>query len=479
MFKKIYNSPTIMSWASNFVRFGSLIFVLPLILTTYSELEQSLWFLTSTIIGFAMLADSGFGSVLVRAVAYFKAGADSIPKTKEEYEKKEEIKDAQPNIPLLVDLLTTSRRVYLFLSILVIIMLLTVGIAFVWNLMKLSGYRFDFWLAYALLIPYSVISISNVKWNSFVKGLNYVAMQARLFTVTSAIRIMLFIILLLLKLKPAALIAVMLLEALFKFWYLRSFILQWIKDHGGTIRKSYFFNREIFWSIWPATWKLAGIFWGNYLVGSGNSIIMAQVSNPTLMSSFLFTNRIIGLASGISQTPFLANLPVFFKFAAQKKLQDLKIKSSQYIFLGLTLMVTACLFIALFGNWVLQSINTDTRFLAPGLLFILCLSVLLDMHASFHGTIYTTTNHIPFLIPAIVSGALVVGIGFYVLPIYGLIGILLVRFFVELSLNNWYAVYLSLKLLHWPLKKYIFEVPRFGLIYLKNKSKEFNPFKRQ
>ncbi len=196
------------------------------------------------------------------------------------------------------------------------------------------------------------------------------------------------------------------------------------------------------------------------------------------MSAFLFTNRIIGLAGNISQTPFMANLPIFFKLAAQKKLQELKVRSSQYIFLGMILLIAACLFIALFGNWTLNILHTNTRFLPPGLLFIMCLSILLDMHSLFHGTLYTTTNHIPFLIPSVVSGVLIIGIGFYVLPIYGLLGILLVKLLVQLSFNDWYAMSLTLKLLHWPLARYIIEVPKFGLIYLKNKSREFNPFKR-
>ena len=86
----------------------------------------------------------------------------------------------RPNIPLLVDLLTTSNIIYLFLGVLVIIMLLTAGIAFVWNVMKLSGNRFDFWLAYALLIPYSVITINTVKWSSFTSGAELCSHEARL-----------------------------------------------------------------------------------------------------------------------------------------------------------------------------------------------------------------------------------------------------------------------------------------------------------
>ncbi|MBN1415982.1 MAG: hypothetical protein JW973_12835 [Bacteroidales bacterium] len=479
MLKKVYNSPTIMSWASNFVRFGSLIFVIPLILTAYSEIEQSLWFLTSTIVGFALLADSGFGSVLVRAVAYFYAGSETIPKTKEEYENKEEIKNASPNIPKLIDLLTTSNRVYLFLGMLVIIMLMTAGMAFVWNVMKLSGHRFDFWLAFGLMVPYCYVTILTVKWSSFIRGLGFVAMEARVNTILNVVKIVLFIILLLLKMKPAALIAVMFAESIIKIWYLRVFTLKWFKKNNATIRDTYYFNKEIFWSIWPATWKLAGIFWGNYLVDSGNSIIIAQISDTKLMSSFLFTTRIITFVRSIAQTPFFANIPSLYKLAAQKKLQDLKARSSEYIFVGVFLMVLACIILVLFGNWALQFLDTTTRFIEPWLFLLMCLTILLDMHSSFHGTIYTSTNHVPFLIPSVLAGALIVGLGFYVLPLYGLVGILMVRFLVQFSFNNWYAMFLSLRLLRWPWLNYFYEVPKFGILYITKKSKEFNPIRKR
>jgi len=54
-------------------RFGSIVLVTPLILVNYDLVEQSFWWLIGNIIGFALLADSGFGSALVRAVSYFRA----------------------------------------------------------------------------------------------------------------------------------------------------------------------------------------------------------------------------------------------------------------------------------------------------------------------------------------------------------------------------------------------------------------------
>jgi O-antigen/teichoic acid export membrane protein len=468
-----------MSWASAFVRFGSMIFVLPLVLTAYSDIEQSLWFLTSTIIAFAMLADSGFGSVLVRAVAYFNAGSETIPKTKQEFEDREEIANNNPNFPKLIDLLTTSNRIYLFLGGLIILLLGTLGVAFVWNLMELSGHRVDFWLAFLLLIPYCYISILNVKWSSFSRGLGFVAMEARLNTILSTVRVMLFIVLLLLKMKPAILIALMLFELIIKQIYLRRFVLNWFRDNNAVVRRTFYFDKEIFQSIWPASWKLAGIFWGNFLVDSGNTIIIAQISDTRLMSSFLFTTRIVSFVRNISQTPFYANTPGIYKLVAQKKLDVLKARSSEYIFTGMFIFIAACLGIAIFGNWALSLLDTSTRFLEPELFLIMCLSVMLDLHASFHATIYTSTNHIPFLIPSLISGALIIGLGFLVLPIYGLVGILMVRFIVQMSFNNWYAVYVSLKLLNWPFLRYLTDVPKKGVAYIYDKAIEFNIFKRR
>jgi hypothetical protein len=62
-----------------------------------------------------------------------------------------------------------------------------------------------------------------------------------------------------------------------------------------------------------------------------------------------------------------------------------------------------------------------------------------------------------------------------VLPFYGLLGILLVRFLIQLAFNNWYAMFLSLKLLNWRWTNYLIDVPKLGIQYSISKAKEFNP----
>ena len=100
-------------------------------------------------------------------------------------------------------------------------------------------------------------------------------------------------------------------------------------------------------------------------------------------------------------------------------------------------------------------------------LLVIMITEILDLHASFHATIYTSTNHVPFVLPATISGALILLVGFNVLPAYGLLGIVVAKFIIQFLFNNWYAPYLSLKLMKWPIHLYIYQFPLYGVLFIK------------
>ncbi len=137
------------------------------------------------------------------------------------------------------------------------------------------------------------------------------------------------------------------------------------------------------------------------------------------------------------------------------------------MFLGLSVFIAGTVFLGLFGNSVLglfQSI--DTRFVPLSILAIIAITEILDLHASYHATIYTSTNHVPFVLPATISGALIIAIGFFTLPIYGLLGIVVTKFVVQWFMNNWYAPMLSLRLLKWPFLNYLYQFPVYGFQFV-------------
>ena len=72
-----------MTWLSYFVKFGSALFILPLVLIKFSEAEIAVWFLFTLILSLSLIADSGFGPTIIRATSYYYVGLQKIPKNEE------------------------------------------------------------------------------------------------------------------------------------------------------------------------------------------------------------------------------------------------------------------------------------------------------------------------------------------------------------------------------------------------------------
>lgn len=470
VFRKLIDSPTILSWSSVFVRFGSALFVLPLTLKVFTPLEQSFWFLLTTVTGFAMLADSGFGSTLVRAVSYFKAGAKDLPQTREEYDQKLEVSEEGPNLEKLQRLLSTSFRIYLFLNLFMVLILLTGGILMVWNIMELGHHRLDFWIAYGIIIINSTMSIMAVKWSSFARGLGYIKLESRYGLVQGVFQIIVFIILLSFGLKPVYLIAYMTFQVIARFFYLRKVVIKWFAEQGVQVGHPDF-DKGLFKSLWSSTWRFGGLSWGVFAVNSGTSVVISQLKDPVMMASFLLTMRIVTFISNMAKAPFYTNIPIIYELTAKKDTEGLKIKSSEYIFTGLLLLVGSLTAILLFGNWGLELLGIETRFVPFWILLVIIISEILEIHSSYHAGLYISTNHIPFLWPATISGALIIAAGFYVMPLYGVLGVVLAKLFIQLLYNYWYSVKLSLGLLNWNFFEYIAFLPVYGLRGIINKIK--------
>ncbi len=443
-------------------------FVLPLILKFFTPIEQSFWFFINTIMGFAMLADSGFGSTLIRAVSYFHAGADYLPRNKKEYDEIVEVKDGGPNLEKLKNLLTTANRIYIFLGLFAVLMISTGGLAAAWNIIELSNHQTDIWIAFIIVVPYSFFMILSVKWSSFMRGLGFVTLEARFGAFQGVLRVSIYIILLLSNLGVAYLVSYMLLESIIRFSYLRWYVLKWFRKNNVAFENRNFFDSEIFRSLWSATWRTGLLFWGSYAINSGTSLLASQISDAVVMANFLFTMRIFTFVLNIARAPFYTHVPTIYKLAAEKDLPNLRRRSSEYMFLGFTVLILAVAVILFGGNFALDLIGTDTRFVALGILVIIAVTEILDIHASYHATLYTSTNHVPFVLPATISGALILAVGFYILPIYGLLGVVVAKFIIQFMFNNWYAPFLSLRLMKWPVMKYLYQFPMYGIQFIKH-----------
>ena len=455
---KIKNSATLMTWSNQFVNFGSALFILPLLLKRFDELEIAFWFLVNVFIQLARLADSGFGPTLIRAVSYFKAGAEKLPLNKDDFENSKVEENGVPNLRKMADLLSTSNRIYLVLSLFAMLLLGTLGIAVTWNIFSMSGFRQDFIWAFVIIIVNSYIVLQTVKWTSFMAGLGFVAKSNGFYSIIGSVKVFAYIAILLIYPSVLLLIAYNLFTSIIILIYLRSYVRKWFAKQNVNLASHKVFDKDIFKSIWPATWKLGGIYWGNYLITYGTSIIIAQIDDTALMAGFLFTQRIMFIIRRMAEAPFYANIQKTYKLLAFKDFTGLKKLTSINVFLAMSIVFSSLSVIGIFGNWGLEFLGIETRLIPPIIYVFLMVMTALEIHAGMHATIYSSTNQIPFLVPSLVSGLIVIVGGLMVLPVYGVLGLILLQFFTQLSFNYWYSFYLSLKLIKWPLKNYIGDV---------------------
>jgi hypothetical protein len=317
------------------------------------------------------------------------------------------------------------------------------------------------------------VMITSIKWSSFARGLGYLSLEARISTLMDAFQVVIFVVILTLKLPPVYLVGIMLLSVIGKLLWLRKFVLKWFREQGIIHIEKRYFDRQIFHSLWGATWRNAGLSWGNYAIISGTSIVVAQIKDPVMMASFLMTMRVINIIGGFARAPFYANIPKIYELAAKKDFKNLKIRASEYIFVGLAVLAAGFGAVALLGNWSFGLIGIETRFLPLAILLIIFVTEILNWHSAFHASIYISTNHVPFLIPSTVSGGLIIGLGLLVLPKYGVFGLVVTQFFIQLAFNNWFAVWLSLRLLNWNLFNYLRVMPVHGVKALIAKARYF------
>lgn len=476
MLKKILNkilySPTLMSWTEQITIILHGLVITSIILVKFDDTSYAFWMTIKALVDFALLADAGFGHTLERSVAFFFSGSRKLPKNIKDYENSEET-EGEPNMERLHALLCTSRGIYLILSLLTLILLGTVGTLTLWNLLEMSHQSVIFWSTYLLMILQSFILIQSLKWRSFMKGIRQVAAYSRFLTILGIVKIVGFFILLMNNLGMLYLQIYLLTESVFITFYMRNYVSRWFRSKGIRIGNSFRIDSEIFSSLWSVSWKSGLNTIGYYFTNRGISLLTAQLKNTRLMSGFFFTYQILGFIRNFAHTPVYAHYPEYYGLIAVKRFKEFRQDAKVRLFLMFLIVLTGFMSFGLLGNYVLDFIGTDKRLVSFSIYIILSTYLFLDLHALIHGTIYISTNDVPFLIPGLLTGLATVTIGYLMIPRYGLLGLVSVQLVTNLLCNAWYSSYLSLRLTKWKLNDYFYDVFIGGSKYWFNRTRVY------
>jgi O-antigen/teichoic acid export membrane protein len=440
--KFFLNSPLLMTWIELFIKFGSGLILLP-IATVYLSVEELAFYLfIGTLLGLAYLAEGGFNKVVLRAVSYFNNGLSVLPNSLLDHAQLKN--DSTPNYQSFGSLVQTSLYLYVILGGVAGVFLYFIGgMVSEGLIVKQANYE-QAKLSLLFISIFSCLYIIQLRYIAFIQGINFLARQKRIEILFGLLRLGLLATAIVAGFGILGITIGLLISVVISlFLYNR----MWRKL-GPVMEIEPFkkYNKLTLLQLYPAGWRQATMSWGAYLVYSGTTLLVAQFEDVVLIASYLLTLQIVFLLKTVSLAPAHSSYPQISKAIAKKDfdsyrgllIRALKISLAVYIFGAVTIILLA--------NPVLSFIGSNIIIIDGLLLYFILFVYLLELHHVIHATFYTATNHIPFVLPALISGVLIIGVGYMVMDAYGIIGVVFVQFIVQLAFNNWYPVWLNLRI---------------------------------
>ncbi len=407
------------SFAVTALRAGGFLLVLPLALRRLTPDEMGLWFLFSSIGDFCSFAELGLGVILGRSASFFMAGVERLPVHGLEMNQAPATSRA-PNLSGLAGLLRLARQVYVRIVAIILLFMLTVGLAIVFNKTRsLSGPQTIHFLAYGVVVAATALSVAGNYWPQFLVGIGQVRLGQRVLLVGLVLNYTVAAGCLLLGFGIVSLALGQLALALVNFTYSRWQVLSscpGIRNHPPMAME--------FDDVWPATWRSLLISLAANMCCSGTLFVCGIVSDLSTTASYGLSLRLALVTHGVAGVWLLVRLPHIARARAAADLPlALHLVRSSVPRCFLTYMVGAT-GIFLVAPPLLELLKSRTPVLPPAMLAGLLAMVGLDFLVGFHSVVIQTANRFPHLKVYVMSGVASVVLAFILGRSFGVAGII-------------------------------------------------------
>lgn len=436
MFKRVWNSPTLNTWASFFGRTLGAVLVLPLVLKKFSVEDFNIWSLFSTLLGLQLLVDMGFCVTFVRAIAVTLAGAESP----DAFRRNATVaKGNGPNWDLLSRVIGSMRFIYQRLALLYVLMMAVVGSAALARPIGLSPQPGSAWAAWGIVVVSGYISLRSNYFGVLLQGLNEIALVRRWETITSVASVLTGFLVLMLGGDLLVLVAATqtwsIVAALRNRW-----LCQKVANGRYAIIPKARRDPEMFTRLWPSTWRSGvGVLMSFGLI-QATGLINAQFATATDSASYMLCLRLIQLISSFSQAPFYSKMPVLPRLRAEGNIKALLEVAGNGMRKSLWTYSIGFAVAGLIGPLIFAQIRSNVEFPKSIFWVILGAMFFVERYAAMHLNLYSTTNHIITHIANGVTGILVIISTLAFLPVLGLLALPTGLLIGYLGFYSWYPV---------------------------------------
>ena len=425
----------IWSYVATIFRVGAGIILWPFILSQMSAETVGIWNVMITIMGFVALLDFGFQPSFARNISYIFSGVTKLQKVGIQTA----VSDGNINFSLLKGTLNAMRKFYRWMALGVFVILGIAGTAyFYYILQKYSGDRTDAMIAWILLIAINSYNVYTLYYNALLLGKGYIRRERQIMILSQCVYLSLAIVLIyagygLTAIVSSQAVSIILQRILsYRVFFTKELKQQLLHTEADE-------TKDILRAISPNAVKVGLTQLGGFCVTKSALLIGSAFLTLEETACYGITLHIIDILARCSTVYYQSITP---KIAQSRANKDI-IKLKYYFVCSVGILVATFLLggatIAFLGNWGLNMIGSETKFLPTIMVCVMLLVYLLETNHSIAAGFISADNRIPFFIPSLLSGLGTVLLLWLFLSIFkwGVWGMILSQGIAQLVYQNW------------------------------------------
>ncbi len=426
------------NYAATFLFIAGGALLLPFILHKMPAEKVGIWSIFTMITSFVGLIDFGFNPSFTRNVTYVFSGVRSLKQTGHEA-----VDQSESNIivdyGLLGGLIQSMRWFYSRMSIVVLLLLTTLGTYYIHTLLK--NYKephLEVYVAWGLLIVINTYNLYTLYYDSLLQGKGLIKRSKQIVIIGQSVYLIIASVLIL---KGFGLIAIVSAQAssvvIVRTLSYHTFFTASIKQalRNAVPRPNY----EIFHAIYPNALKIGLTSLGGFMITRSAMFIGSLYLSLEQIASYGITMQLIGVISTLAGIYTATYQPKIVQFRVEQNLEAIKslyLKGQLVLFFT---FVTGGCGLLFFGPWVLHLIGSKTQLMYFAISLIALVVSFEESNLGTAGNILLTKNEVPFFKASLISGAfivlgLILSFNFSNLGIYSLV---LIPLIVDIAYQAW------------------------------------------
>ncbi len=430
---RLHNSAVVWSWVFNGLRLATGLFLLPLVLNKFSKPELGMYYVLLSLSAMGTLVDFGFGPTIGRFVSFAMGGAASI----QPHGVANPGTSATPNYQLLWELLLTTRLLYRYLTLVLLLVLGVWGTYVVELRIHEMASPMLTRMAWIATLVTAGLEIYTNWWTIYLRSMNEVLESVRIGVLGWSLRLLVAVVLLVCGGGLLSLPVGSFFGSLLQRFFARRRVRELLANHPRPEHVEIRGNLSI---LWPNTWRTGVQFISGYLTVNANVAICLHVLGLAANAQYGLSVQLLSFITGMSAVWIGVKWPIIGQCRARQDFLGVQKILRPRVWLQSGTFLLGCAVLLTCGPPLLRLFGGGKQILPLTWLALMMVNAFLEMQFILWGTLLSTENRLPFLWPTVATNGLSLILSLLLIHFtsLGLGALVLAPLLAGILFNYWY-----------------------------------------